>query len=61
MLQGLRIVEVEEGLPRHPGFGRPGRVTGTRELLVSGTPYIVPYRVDEHRIEIVRVMHSARK
>ena len=32
-------------LADHPGLGRPGRVPGTRELVVPGTPYLVPYRV----------------
>jgi toxin ParE1/3/4 len=41
--------------------GRPGRVPGTRELVVSGTPYLIPYRVRGHIIEILRVFHGARK
>ncbi len=40
-----RIVTSVEGLGAHPASGRPGRVPGTRELVVSGTPYLVPYRV----------------
>lgn len=45
----------------YPAIGRPGRVLGTRELVVSGTPYIVPYRVRGETIEILRVFHGARK
>ena len=44
-----------------PALGRPGRVSGTRELVVSDTPYIVPYRVRGNIIEILRVLHTARK
>jgi toxin ParE1/3/4 len=45
----------------HPHRGRPGRVPGTRELVVSGTTYLIPYRVRGQVIEILRVFHGARK
>lgn len=48
-------------LPEHPELGRPGRVSGTRELVVPGTPYLVPYRVRDERIEILRVFHGRRR
>ena len=48
-------------LARHPAMGRAGRVTGTRELVVPGTPYVVPYRVRGQKVEILRVFHAARK
>jgi toxin ParE1/3/4 len=44
------IQRVEELLPDHPYTGRPGRVSGTRELVIQRTPYIVPYRVRNDRI-----------
>jgi len=57
-----RIVDlVERQLPRMPESGRPGRVPRTRELVVSGSPYFVPYRVSVGRIEILRVIHGARR
>ena len=56
-----RIVEAVEHLAQHPESGRPGRVPGTRELVVSGTPYIVPYRVQGNTVQILRVLHGARK
>jgi len=49
---GQRLVE-------HPAMGRPGRVTGTREWVIPGTPYIMAYRVRDDVIEILRVLHSA--
>jgi toxin ParE1/3/4 len=55
------IQSVEEMLPDHPYIGRPGRVPGTRELVIQRTPYIVPYRVQDNRIEILRVYHAARR
>jgi toxin ParE1/3/4 len=56
-----RIVTSVEGLAAHPASGRPGRVPGTRELVVSGTPYLVPYRVRSETVEILQVFHGARK
>ena len=57
----LRILETVELLKKNPALGRAGRVEGTRELIVSGTPYIVPYRVREEVVEVLRVFHAARK
>jgi toxin ParE1/3/4 len=56
-----RIATSVERLASYPASGRPGRVPGTRELVVSGTPYIVPYRVHRETVEILRVFHAARK
>jgi toxin ParE1/3/4 len=56
-----RIAGSVEQLVSHPSIGRPGRVPGTRELVVAATPYIVPYRVRGQEIEILRVYHSARR
>lgn len=54
-----RIVEAVAMLAQHPGLGRPGRVPNTRELVVSSTPYIVPYRVKSDVIHILRVFHGS--
>ncbi|MGB3552369.1 MAG: type II toxin-antitoxin system RelE/ParE family toxin [Candidatus Binatus sp.] len=56
-----RIATNVERLATHPALGRTGRVPGTRELVVSATPYIVPYRVRSETVEILRVFHGARK
>jgi len=48
-------------LAQHPQMGRPGRVPGTRELVVTRYPYILPYRVRGQSVEILRVFHTARK
>jgi toxin ParE1/3/4 len=48
-------------LGRHPGLGRPGRVEGTRELLISGLPYVVPYIHQGDAVIVLRVLHSAIK
>ncbi len=57
-----RIVSlVEDQLPRHPHSGRPGRIAGTRELVVAGAPYVVAYRVKGAVIDILGVLHTARR
>ena len=48
-------------LADHPDMGRPGRISGTRELVVTRFPYILPYRVRNDAIEILRVFHPAKK
>ena len=48
-------------LANYPDMGRPGRVDGTREFVVTGTPYILPYRVQNGRVEILAVLHASRE
>jgi toxin ParE1/3/4 len=55
------IVRAVEALEHFPALGRPGRISGTRELVVSGTPYIVPYRVRGDVVQLIRIFHAARK
>jgi toxin ParE1/3/4 len=56
----LRILDAVTHLVDMPEMGRIGRVRGTRELVVTGTRYLVVYRVMPHRIEIIAVRHAAR-
>lgn len=56
-----RIREAVTHLSDHPELGRPGRVAGTRELVVAGTPYLLPYRVKDNSLQILRVLHGARR
>lgn len=48
-------------LADHPNMGRPGRIAGTRELVVTRFSYILPYRVRGGAVEILRVFHTARR
>jgi toxin ParE1/3/4 len=48
-------------LTRFPEMGRIGRILDTRELVISGTPYIVPYRIRNSVIEVLSVIHGARR
>ncbi len=56
-----RIIQAVEALQKQPAIGRPGRVPGTRELVISGLPYTLPYRVRGQTVEILRVLHQAKK
>ncbi len=54
-----RILAAVEGLSECPRRGRPGRVAGTRELVLPATPYIVVYTTEEPRVVVLRVIHGA--
>jgi toxin ParE1/3/4 len=56
----LRIREAVEGLRLFPERGRPGRLPGTRELVIPRTPFLVPYRVVPGEIQILAVLHTRR-
>jgi addiction module RelE/StbE family toxin len=56
-----RIVDAVERLGDHPHLGRAGRIAGTRELVIAETPYVVPYRVIDDDIQILAVIHGARR
>jgi addiction module RelE/StbE family toxin len=55
-----RIQEQIEQLGGFPEMGRPGRVEGTRELVVSATPYVVAYRITGRAVRILRILHGAQ-
>jgi toxin ParE1/3/4 len=52
---------IEKLLSHNPELGRPGRVPRTRELFIPKTPFVVPYRVSNTVLEILRVYHHARR
>lgn len=56
-----KIWETTRMLSDHPAMGKPGRVPGTREIVAAGTAYIIPYRVVANEVQILRVLHGARK
>jgi addiction module RelE/StbE family toxin len=56
-----RVRGAVERLSDHPELGRVGRVPGTRELVVPGTPYVIPYRVKGGAVEVLRVFHGAQR
>lgn len=49
-------------LSDNPRIGRQGRVKGTLELVVTGTPFIVVYRsMSQDNIDILRVLHGSQR
>ncbi len=57
----LKIRNAAQRLANQPGIGRPGRISGTRELVVPGLPYILPYVEKDGALFILRVMHTSMK
>ncbi len=55
MLQAVDLLQI------HPQIGRPGRLLGTRELIVPDTPYIISYRVRGERLELIAAFHGRQK
>ena len=56
-----RILKSIDLLTAQPQMGRPGRVLGTRELVVPDTPYVIPYRVRGEYLELIAVFHGRQK
>ena len=54
-----KVLAALESVQRFPSMGRKGRVAGTREVVVA--PFIVAYRVKRDAIEIVAIIHGARR
>jgi plasmid stabilization system protein ParE len=57
----LRVYEAVGSLVQFPHLGRPGRKPGTRELVLSGLPFLAIYRGREDVIEIARILHGAQR
>ena len=58
MANAIRVAT--DRLVTYARMGRPGRVPGTRELVVPQTPYIVIYEIKGDTVRILRVLHSAQ-
>jgi toxin ParE1/3/4 len=56
-----RIQTHVEGLAQFPEMGRLGRIEGTRELVIPGTPYIAAYRIVGDTLRVLRVLHGAQR
>lgn len=59
--QGDEIVAQVSLLIDKPRMGRPGRVKGTRELVIVRSPFIVAYRMKGRAIQILRILHGAQQ
>ena len=56
----MRIINSVQ-LAAFPMSGRTGRIRGTRELVISGTPFIAAYTIEDDRIVVLAVYHGAQK
>ena len=56
-----RILDTLAYLCDHPAIGRVGRLPNTRELVIPGLPYIVPYRVKSAAIQILGFLHTSQE
>jgi addiction module RelE/StbE family toxin len=54
------IVKAVNSLSAMPSRGRPGRVAGTRELVVRAAPYVVVYHVTGEAVQVFRVRHTSQ-
>jgi addiction module RelE/StbE family toxin len=55
ILSGIDILE------QFPQLGRIGRIEGTKELVIGRTPFIVMYRLHREQVEVLGVLHGARR
>jgi toxin ParE1/3/4 len=53
------LLDAIRELGKYPQMGRPGRVSGTRELVVR--PYVIAYRPRRNAIEVLAIIHGARR
>ena len=56
-----RILEAVRQLEQFPGMGRPGRIAGTRELVLKRTRYLVVYRIGREAVHLLRIFHARQK
>lgn len=57
----LLIYQAADRLRAFPEIGRPGRITGTRELVIPGTAYVIAYRLRASSIRILALLHGAQR
>lgn len=56
-----QIYTAANSLKKFPNLGRPGRKSGTQELIVGSLPYIIIDEIIEKRIRITRILHGAQR
>ncbi|WP_205854109.1 type II toxin-antitoxin system RelE/ParE family toxin [Phenylobacterium kunshanense] len=55
----IQIIAACDALEHLPERGRPGLVSGTREISLIW-PYVIVYRIRPETVEIVRIWHGAQ-
>ncbi|MFM5887935.1 MAG: type II toxin-antitoxin system RelE/ParE family toxin [Dolichospermum sp.] len=56
----IKIQNAANQLEKYPFMGKSGRVEGTKELIISNSPYMIIYRVKEESVEILRILHTSK-
>ena len=57
----IKLKATADSLLLYPEIGRIGRVKGTREVVVSDMPYVLPCQITNKNIRILAIMHTSRK
>ena len=57
----LKIQNAANQLQKYPFMGKNGRVEGTKELIISNSPYILIYRIKEESVEVLRILHTSKR
>jgi addiction module RelE/StbE family toxin len=57
----LKIQNAANQLQNYPFMGKNGRVEGTKELIISNSPYILIYRIKEESVEVLRILHASKR
>jgi toxin ParE1/3/4 len=57
----MQIVSGVQQLATFPMSGRPGRIRGTRELVISNSPFIVAYSIDNDRLVVLAIYHGSQR
>jgi len=55
------IYQAIQDLTAMPNIGRPGRLEGTRELVLAPLPYIVIYQILPDRLLVLSIVHGAQR
>jgi toxin ParE1/3/4 len=50
---------VSQQISSFPQSGRPGRIEGTREVVLTGTPFLLTYEVEPECMAILAIIHGA--
>lgn len=56
-----RLYDAPSTLLTFPNRGRPGKKDRTRELVLTGLPFIVVYTVRGDVVFVVRILHGAQQ
>ena len=56
-----KIQQTVAMLKDHPQLGKPSLRDGFRQIQVAGLPFVIPYKVIDGKLVIVRVFHNRQE